>query len=52
MRLKYIFPILFLLLTVGVFCITASEHDYVTYTEMGSYDSKIMINPKRYNGVL
>ena len=33
MRLKYIFPILFLLLTVGVFCITASEHDYVTYTE-------------------
>lgn len=33
MRLKYIFPILFLLLTVGVFCITASEHDYVTYSE-------------------
>jgi hypothetical protein len=33
MRLKYIFPILFLLLTVGVFCITASEHDYITYTE-------------------
>ena len=33
MRLKYIFPILFLLLTVGVFCITASEHDYITYSE-------------------
>ena len=33
MRLKYVFPILFLLLTVGVFCITASEHDYITYTE-------------------
>ena len=31
--MKYIFPILFLLLTVGVFCITASEHDYVTYSE-------------------
>ena len=33
MRLKYVFPILFLLFTVGVFCITASEHDYITYTE-------------------
>ena len=33
MRLKYVFPILFLLLTVGVFCITASEHDYIMYTE-------------------
>lgn len=33
MRLKYIFPVLFILLTVGVFCITASEHDYVIYTE-------------------
>ena len=33
MRLKYVFPILFLLLTVGVFCITASEHDYILYTE-------------------
>ena len=31
--MKYIFPVLFILLTVGVFCITASEHDYVIYTE-------------------
>ena len=41
MRLKYIFPILFLLLTVGVFCITASEHDYVTYTEQGDPEPTI-----------
>ena len=33
MRLKYIFPILFVLLTASVFYITASEHDYITYSE-------------------
>ncbi len=34
MRLKYIFPILFVLLTASVFYIAASEHDYITYTEV------------------
>ena len=37
MRLKYIFPILFVVFTVSVFCITASEHDYVTYSDIDSY---------------
>ena len=36
MRLKYIFPILFVLLTISVFYITASEHDYITYSEIES----------------
>ena len=34
MRIKYIFPILFIVFIVGVFCITASEHNYVTYTDI------------------
>ena len=34
MRIKYLFPILFIVFIVGVFCITASEHNYVTYTDL------------------
>ena len=34
MRIKYLFPILFIVFIVGVFCITASEHNYVTYTDI------------------
>ena len=34
MRIKYLFPILFIVFIVGVFCITASEHNYVTYTDV------------------
>ena len=36
MRIKYLFPILFVVFIVGVFCITASEHNYVTYNEIES----------------
>ena len=34
MRLKYLFPILFVVFIVGVFCITANEHNYVTYNDI------------------
>lgn len=34
MRLKYLFPILFIVFIVGIFCITANEHNYVTYNEI------------------
>ncbi|MBO5881985.1 MAG: hypothetical protein J6Q21_01945 [Alistipes sp.] len=37
MRLKYIFPLLFVVFTVGVFYITASEHDYISYGDIDSY---------------
>ena len=33
MRIKYIFPIVVIMLIIGVFYITAGEHNYVTYTE-------------------
>ncbi|MBO7198684.1 MAG: hypothetical protein J6V26_01465 [Alistipes sp.] len=46
MRLKYIFPILFVLLTVSVFYITASEHDYVTYSEAEAHH----VAPQQNNG--
>ena len=34
MRIKYLFPILFVVFIVSVFCITAGEHNYVTYTDI------------------
>lgn len=34
MRLKYLFPILFIVFIVGIFCITANEHNYITYNEI------------------
>ena len=36
MRLKYLFPILFVVFIVGVFCITANEHNYVTYNDIAT----------------
>ena len=34
MRLKYFLPILFIVFVVSVFCITANEHNYSTYSEI------------------
>ena len=36
MRIKYLFPILFVVFIVSVFCITAGEHNYVTYTDVAT----------------
>ena len=41
MRIKYLFPILFIVFIVGVFCITANEHNYVTYNDISTTQSHV-----------
>ena len=46
MRLKYLFPILFIVFTIGAFYITASEHNYVTYSEEDALSEYIAPQPR------
>ncbi len=45
-RIKYIFPLIVVLLIVGVFCITAGEHNYVTYSEGDNVYAVIATQPQ------
>ena len=46
MRIKYIFPIVVIMLIVGVFYITAGEHSYVSYSETNTAPAVAATQPR------